>query len=135
MYKVPGSINNILNDPVVRYKKSVDGITKSQFLSIVGLTGLTLTDFTDLLPVSKRTIEKVKNEELLRPDISDRVLVLGSIYQQGIDLFGSKESFNQWLHSPLVALGGEKPFHLLETSNGISLVSDVMGRLAYGVYS
>ena len=97
--------DNILNDPAVRYRKASEGISKSDFLSIVAITGLNLTEFSSLLPVSKRTIEKVKDTDLLSPVVSDRVLQIGSLYQHGKDVFGDVVSFKDWLQSPLISLG------------------------------
>ena len=134
-YKVPEGAVSMVKDPAVRYYKSVEGITKSEFLEVVSLTGMTLRDFAQLLPVTKRTIEKAKANEKLRPDVSDRVLEIGTLYLEGINLFGAKETFNEWLHTHLMALGGEKPIKMLNSSNGIQMVRDVMGRIAHGVFS
>lgn len=134
-YEIPEKATSMVKDPAVRYYKSVEGITKSEFLNIVSLTGMTLRDFATLLPVTKRTIEKAKANDKLRPDVSDRVLEIGTLYLEGIDLFGSKEAFNEWLNFHLMALGGEKPIKLLNSSNGIQLVRDIMGRIAHGVFS
>lgn len=127
--------DNILNDPAVRYYKANEGISKSEFLSIVKMTGLNLTEFSAFLPVSKRTIEKVKDEDLLSPVVSDRVLQIASIYQHGQDVLGDVPSFEEWLQSPLIALGSKRPIQFLNNDTGISLVRDLLGRIAYGVYS
>ena len=134
-YKIPEKAVSMVKDPALRYYKSVEGITKSEFLNIVSLTGMTLRDFSLLLPVTKRTIEKAKASEKLRPDVSDRVLEIGTLYLEGIDLFGSKEAFNEWLNTYLMALGGKMPIDMLNSSNGIQMVRDVMGRIAHGVFS
>ncbi|MBV6645115.1 MAG: DUF2384 domain-containing protein [Cyclobacteriaceae bacterium] len=125
----------ILEDPAIRYQKSREGITKSDFLAVVAMTGLSLADFSSLLPVSKRTIEKVKDKELLSPQVSDRVLQIASLYHNGEYVLGSQEAFKQWISSPLIALGSKKPFDFLDSEVGISMISDILGRVAYGVYS
>ncbi|MEQ9425883.1 MAG: DUF2384 domain-containing protein [Cyclobacteriaceae bacterium] len=126
---------DIVNEPAVRYRKSNEGITKSDFLVVVAETGLSLSEFSKLLPVSKRTVEKVKDEELLSPVVSDRVLQIASLYTNGKELFGNSQSFKDWLQSPVMALGGKKPIEYLNTDTGISIVNDIMGRIEYGVYS
>ncbi|MEQ8712026.1 MAG: DUF2384 domain-containing protein [Cyclobacteriaceae bacterium] len=125
---------NIVNDPAVKYSKSVEGLSKFEFMDIVSSTGLNITQFSSLLPVSKRTIEKVKDHELLRPDVSDRALELGTLFQHGVEVLGTLEAFHEWLYSPIVSLGGRKPFSFLDRSSGISLVNDTLGRIAHGVY-
>lgn len=128
-------IDNILNDPAARYYKANEGISKSDFLSFVEMTGLNLTEFSTLLPVSKRTIEKAKNQDLLSPVVSDRVLQIVSLYQYGRDVFGEIEPFREWLQSPLIALGGKKPLEFMDNDTGISFIRDLLGRIAHGVYS
>ncbi len=126
---------DVLNDPAVRYQKAHDGITKSDFLYIVSLTGMNLTQFSSLLPVSKRTIEKVKDKELLNPIVSDRVLQIATLYQMGKVVFGDTASFQQWIDTPLLALGNQKPIDILNNDTGLSIVRDLVGRIQHGVYS
>ena len=127
--------NNMVNDPALRYRKASEGLTKIEFMDIVVSTGLNITQFTSLLPVSKRTIEKVKDNDVLRTDVSDRTLELGALFQHGVEVLGSLEAFHQWLQSPIVSLGSQRPFEFLDRSSGISLVNDTLGRMAHGVYS
>lgn len=127
--------NNMINEPALRYGKARDGISKSEFLAIVASSGMNLTEFSSLLPVSKRTIEKVKQQELLSPQVSDRVLQIASLYQLGSEVFGNIKSFQDWLHTPIIALGGEKPISFLDRDTGISMVNETLGRIAYGVYA
>ena len=127
--------NNIVNDPALRYSKATDGLSKIEFMDIIASTGMNITQFSSLLPVSKRTIEKVKDHELLRADVSDRTLELGALFQHGVEVLGSLQAFHEWLQSPIVSLGSQRPFQFLDRSTGISLVNDTLGRIAHGVYS
>lgn len=124
-----------MNDAAARYYKAHEGVSKSDFLAIVAMTGLNLTEFSSLLPVNKRTIEKVKDRELLSPSVSDRVLQLASLYQNGEDVFGDMTSFREWLQSSLIALGGKKPIEFIDNDTGISIIRDLLGRIEHGVYS
>ncbi|MEQ8926701.1 MAG: DUF2384 domain-containing protein [Fulvivirga sp.] len=122
-------------EPALRYSKANDGITKSDFLNIVHYCGLNITEFSSLLPVSKRTIEKAKNNDLLSPVVSDRVLQIAALYQFGSEVIGSIESLRKWMSSPLIALGGKKPLDFINNDTGISIVRDLLGRIEHGVYS
>ncbi len=128
-------MENILNDPATRYYKANEGISKSDFLSIVAMTGLNLTEFSALLPVSKRTIEKSKDEDLLSPVVSDRVLQIASLYQHGADVLGDVILFKDWLNTPLIAIAGKRPIEFMNNDTGISIIHDLLGRIAHGVYS
>lgn len=134
-YDMGSDLPSIVGEPALKYQNSLSGISKSDFLGIVAETGMNLTEFSSLLPVSKRTIEKVKDKELLSPQVSDRVLQIASLYQFGNTLFGSPHLFNEWLHTSLLALGGKKPFDFMHNDTGISYVKDMIGRIEHGVYS
>lgn len=128
-------IENIAQEPAIRYRKAHEGLSKSEFLAIVSESGLKLTEFSALLPVSKRTIEKVKDQELLSPQVSDRVLQIASLYQFGEEIIGDKASFQEWIKTPIIALGGRTPLSMMDSETGLSMVNDTLGRIAYGVYS
>lgn len=128
-------MENIVSEPVIRYKKATEGISKSDFLVIVTNTGLNLTQFSALLPVSKRTIEKTKDQELLSPLVSDRVLQIAALYQFGANVIGNNQQFQEWLQSPLIALGGKKPVDFMNNDTGISMIKDLLGRIEHGIYS
>jgi len=128
-------IISIVNEPAVRYQKAHNGITKSDFLAVVAMTGLNLSEFSNFLPTSKRTIEKVKDQELLNPQISDRVLQIATLYQQGIELFGSATAFKDWMNNAIIALGSKKPIDFMDNGTGIAIIHDLLGRIEHGVYS
>ena len=128
-------MDDIIREPALKYQKATEGITKSDFLAIVSNTGMNLTQFSTLLPVSKRTIEKAKDQDLLSPVVSDRVLQIASLYQYGSNIFGSNQQFQEWLQSSLIALGGKKPVEFINNDTGISMVNDLLGRIEHGVYS
>ena len=52
-----------------------------------------------------------------------------------IEMIGHEGNALEWLTTPNKALGGEKPIDLLDTDTGARKVEDVLGRIAYGVYS
>ncbi len=129
-----GNISEV-HEPATVYGLANTGVSKSDFLSFVAESGLNLTEFSALLPVSKRTIEKVKDADLLSPQVSDRLLSLISLYQFGHQVLGDKELFKLWLKTPILALSSKRPLDFLNNETGISLVRDLLGRLEHGVYS
>lgn len=129
------SSTKIVSDPAARYYRANEGISKSDFLSIVALTGFNLTEFTKLLPVTRRTIEKSKNTDLLSPAVSDRVLQIVALFDHGETVFGNVSSFKDWISTTSIALGGKRPMDFMDSDTGISLVNDQLGRIAHGVYA
>jgi putative toxin-antitoxin system antitoxin component (TIGR02293 family) len=66
---------------------------------------------------------------------SDRTVRLAQVYATAAETLGSEEKAAQWLKTPNRALRGGRPLDQLDTDPGVREVEDVLGRIAYGVYS
>jgi putative toxin-antitoxin system antitoxin component (TIGR02293 family) len=66
---------------------------------------------------------------------SDRTVRLARVYADAVEMIGDKERAVQWLLTPNRALAGGRPLDQLDTDVGAREVEDVLGRIAYGVYS
>lgn len=111
------------------------GIKKSTLKSLADYLGITMETLSGLLHSSYRNIQRKDNDELLDTLKTEKVLELAAFAQRGIEVIGDKESFAEWLQSPLVALGNKTPLDFLDTSFGIQMVTKILGRLEQGVYS
>lgn len=111
------------------------GIKKSTLKSLADYLGITMETMSGLLHSSYRNIQRKDEEELLDTLKTEKVLELAAFAQRGIEVIGSKESFIEWLHSPLLSLGDKTPLHFLDTSFGIQMLIKILGRLEQGVYS
>jgi putative toxin-antitoxin system antitoxin component (TIGR02293 family) len=60
---------------------------------------------------------------------------MARIYANAIEMIGDDQKAIEWLSTPNRAFGGEKPLDQLDTDMGARMVEDVLGRIAYGVYS
>lgn len=114
---------------------SREGVKKSTLKSLADYLGINMETLSGLLHSSLRNIQRKNDDELLDTLKTEKVLELAAFAQRGIEVIGDKESFAEWLHSPLVALGNKMPLHFLDTSFGIQMVTKVLGRLEQGVYS
>ena len=137
-------LETIIEEAGVAYQTSSDmqlvdlarkGISKQSLLKLSEVAGLTLKELADLLPVSLRTIQRCSEEDLLDPSVSEHALLIAELIADAGDIFHSSEDIKSWLKSPLIGLGGIQPVTLLDTSFGIRLVREELGRLEYGVYS
>ncbi|SHJ54555.1 putative toxin-antitoxin system antitoxin component, TIGR02293 family [Hymenobacter daecheongensis DSM 21074] len=63
---------------------------------------------------------------------SEKTLKIISLYNLGVEVFGEAAAFLRWLDKPAHGLDQEVPLRLLETSGGIDLVAEELGRIAYG---
>lgn len=138
------SINNILREAAVAYEASSDmslvelarqGISKKSLLKLAGIAALSLKQFSELLPVSLRTLQRYNNNDLLPPEVSEHALLVAEVLGRGIEVFNNREQLQHWLQTPSVSFAGQTPFSLLDTSFGARMVTDELGRLEQGVYS
>jgi putative toxin-antitoxin system antitoxin component (TIGR02293 family) len=60
---------------------------------------------------------------------------MARVFASAVELIGDEEKAIQWLGTPNRALGGERPLDQLDTDMGARMVEDILGRIAYGVYS
>lgn len=111
------------------------GIKKSTLKSLSEYLGISMETLSGLLHSSYRNIQRKGDEELLDTLKTEKVLELAAFAQRGIEVIGNKESFAEWLQSPLISLGNKTPLHFLDTSFGIQMVTKLLGRLEQGVYS
>ena len=88
------------------------------------------------LGIPQRTLtRRLSQSSLLTPAESDRTVRMARLYAHAVEMIGDPEKAIEWLSTPNRALGGERPFDQLDTDVGASIVEDILGRIAYGVYS
>ena len=129
------SLKNPLTGDFDLIDLSRTGVKKSTLKSLADYLGITMETMSGLLHSSYRNIQRKDDNELLDTLKTEKVLELAAFAQRGMEVIGDKQSFAEWLHSPLVALGNKMPLHFLDTSFGIQMVTKVLGRLEQGVYS
>jgi putative toxin-antitoxin system antitoxin component (TIGR02293 family) len=88
------------------------------------------------LGIPQRTLARRLNQQSrLTAAESDRTVRLARVYATAIEMIGDEQKAVQWLLAPNRALGGERPLDRLDTDLGTRDVEDLLGRIAYGVYS
>lgn len=137
-------LDNILREAAVAYEASSPmtmvelarhGISKKSLLKLAEIGALSLKQFSELLPVSLRTLQRYNDDDLLPPEVSEHALLVAEVLGRGIDVFKNRKQFQHWLQTPSVALAGQTPLSLLDTSFGARMVTDELGRLEQGVYA
>ena len=66
---------------------------------------------------------------------SERIIEITMLSNYGKSIFGSDRRWMQWLALPNLAMGGLAPQSLLDSSIGIQLIRDELGRLEHGIVS
>ncbi len=88
------------------------------------------------LGIPQRTLtRRLSQASPLTPAESDRTVRMARLYANAVEMIGNREKAIEWLSTPNRALGGERPLDQLDTDMGARLVEDILGRIAYGVYS
>lgn len=88
------------------------------------------------LGISQRTLtRRLSRRSRLTAAESDRTVRFARVYAHAVEMIGDEEKAVAWLRTPNRALGGERPLDQLDTDLGARAVEDLLGRIAYGVYS
>lgn len=113
------------------------GLPNSALAAIKANLELTDYELAALLDLSPRTLHRLTKQPggQLSLSVGDRIYRLARVLEQAEETFSSSDRIRRWLREPQFGLGGEMPLHLLRTEVGTQAVQDLLGRIAYGVYS
>jgi len=94
------------------------------------------TVLSQKLGIPQRTLtRRLSHKSRLTATESDRTVRLARVYAHAVEMIGDEKKAVAWLHTPNRALGGKTPLDQLDTDLGARSVEDILGRIAYGVYS
>ena len=124
---------NELSNPVQMVLRASHGISISVFDAMLKLTALGKSQLASYLDATPKTIEnyRAKQQKLGQPK-SEQLLQLMALYKKGFEVFGTIESFSEWLGKNAYGLGKQKPFDLMYTQGGIQLIMEELIRIEYG---
>ena len=93
-------------------------------------------EISEKIGIPQRTLtRRLAQHSRLTPAESDRTVRLAQVYATATETLGDGDKAAQWLKTPNRALRGGRPLDQLDTDPGGREVEDVLGRIAYGVYS
>ena len=111
-----------------------DGIEFDIFDQIRDQIPLGLSDWSRLLNVSDRTMQRYKRErKRFDPLHSDRLLAILILFNNGSDVFGDLDKFMSWINTVNMSMGGIRPIDVLDNSIGIAMVKDELTRIEHGI--
>lgn len=127
----------IAAEPEVLYARTL----KSQQFSITNFEKLqanlpfSLTEWSDILHLSDRTLQRyIKDNKPFEGLYSEHLYQLKNMSELGISIFGKPEALKKWLINPKEVLDNILDFSSLKSFWGVKLISNELGRMAYGVY-
>lgn len=113
-----------------------EGIPVKALMLLAERLDLRQSEIAEKIGIPLRTLtRRMSSESLLTPAESDRTVRLAQVYATAVDTFGDSEKAVSWLKTPNRVLRGAAPLDQLDTDPGVREVEDVLGRIAYGVYS
>lgn len=123
--------NNDIFKLINTTRKGVDYDTFDRF---TGTFPLNSTDWSRILNVSERTIQRYKREKKRFDSIhTERLLYVMLLFKKGIEVFGNTTNFISWINSKNISLGGIEPISLLDNVFGINMVKDELIKIEHGI--
>lgn len=93
-------------------------------------------EISEKIGIPARTLSRRNAENSrLTPSESDRTVRLAQVFVNAAETLGDTEKAAAWLKTPNRALRGGRPLDQVDTDPGVREVEDLLGRIAYGVYS
>ncbi len=113
-----------------------EGLPVKALLLLAERLDMRQAEISEKIGIPKRTLtRRLTQHSRLTAAESDRAIRLAQVYSNAAETLGSGEKAAAWLKTPNRALRGGRPLDQLDTDPGVREVEDVLGRIAYGVYS
>lgn len=112
-----------------------NGVSKKDLELLKNKAALDYSMLAKALSVTRATLINKKREEKFNTVVSEKIVSLADLYSFGFEVFGDKNLFNQWMRSPNRAISGQLPYDLIDNQYGREEIKNLIGRIAYGVYS
>ncbi len=109
------------------------GLKKEAVDHVADALEISPSEISRFLHVSPRTLHRYGPDDTLSLDASDHLIQICKVHSRSVEVFGDKRKAIRWLKYPSAALGNTTPFDLLDTSAGVEMVLDELGRIEYGV--
>lgn len=115
--------------------RSRQGIKRAEADRVAALVGLTDKELAHALEISASYLHRLKAEQVLSHEASERLSLLENLLQHGLDTFdGRTTTVLNWLRTPLRELDNQSPLQTLDTVTGYTLVDRVLGRIDHGIF-
>lgn len=112
-----------------------EGISKKDLEFLKAKTEMDYSSLARILSVTRATLINKKKNDKFGSSISEKILDIADLYSYGFEVFEDESVFRRWMDTPNRALNSLKPFDLLDNQFGREEVKNLIGRIAYGVYS
>jgi len=112
-----------------------EGVPKKALDNLIEVTGISAAEMAGIVRTSDRTLRRYSAKQKLNAEQSERIIELAKVYSRGEEVFGTIDAFREWMNSSVLALGNKKPKEFLDTSLGIEMLMDELGRIEHGIFA
>lgn len=129
------SMGNVDDNTILYVIREVrKGIAYNSFSNAVKNVPLTLKEWSGILDLSERTLQRYKKDKRAFDTLqSEKIVQVTLLIRYGRDVFGEEKKFNVWLNTENMSIGNVKPKELLDSSFGIDLLKDELTRIENGI--
>jgi putative toxin-antitoxin system antitoxin component (TIGR02293 family) len=128
--------NGNLNDRVSLIRRAKNGIDAKYVFAIIEYFKFKKSFIAEMLNLSTKTLNRyAKENRKLNPNDSELIIKLILLYKKGLEIFGEQAQFINWLQSTSLGLGNIKPIEIIDTSEGIDLITEELIRIEFGDFS
>lgn len=110
----------------------VNGLRREAFNRLKCVIDVSGEELSQVVRIPSRTIAR---RERFKPDESERILRVASVFQRVIEVLGSLDKARRWFTGPKRALGGKTPIEFCDTEFGAEEVTNLLGRIEHGVFT
>ena len=92
-------------------------------------------DISDLMQINIKTFRTYKSKRTASVKssfLSERLVMLLSLFKHGKEVFGNVEKFDEWLNKKNFLFAKKSPREFLNTMSGIKFVNDRLTGMQYG---
>jgi len=144
-YEFLHNIYNLPKNKAEKIKNEADLIEfmKNQFISdflkrTIDYSNLSLNLWSEILPLSKSTLQRVlkKHNEKIDLSVSEIIIGISEIYQRGLRSFNQdKERFTEWLKEENPYFNHKAPLEIIDSHRGQELIKAELHRIEYSEFS
>jgi len=111
------------------------GIPRVAMDHMMEIADISLTEMSAIIHTSDRTLRRYTPAQKLSQEQSERMVELARLYARGEQVLGSLAEFREWMNTKLMAFGDSRPKEFLDTSLGINMIMDELGRIEHGIFA
>ncbi len=131
--KVYNTYKNALDEEEIFALQEPTELYATAFNDMVTVTNYDKDFAAELLDISYKTITRYQKEKKkFNPLQSEFVLKTIVLHNKGEKVFGSAQSFENWLSKPSFGMDGRVPNVFITTVTGINCIIDELNRISHG---